>query len=438
MLKKGITALLVIVCIAALMAACGGGTKGSQAGDNDSKRGDRIDQLSTTEPITLKVWTGANDNIWINTIEEPIKKKFPNVTLERVSLQQNSLQKLLSAGDPPDIIHGSKNHMVFQVMPAKMEYDLRELIKKYNYDLNRYLPELIDSMKNFGDNGQIYGLPNTKVVYGLLYNKRLFEKFAVPFPKDGMTWDEAIQLARRMTRVEDGIQYRGLDIQFYNIIGSQLNLEVIDRNGKANMSNWLKAATVFKQIYDIPGNNGPIAGTIAKTMDPFYKETLAMVAINPDTMFSSAKQYPDLQWDLVSVPTFPEAPNVDPYMNYTFFAVSPTSKYKEDAFKVIVHLNSDEVQTASIRKGFPTVLKNPEIQKQYTADLPELRDKNVQAVFRNKQSDPYVSPYFDSSIDTLVKNGFNDIRQNKGDINTILRRLDEEINKKVAEMKFGS
>ncbi|CAG7613738.1 ABC transporter substrate-binding protein [Paenibacillus allorhizosphaerae] len=438
MWKKSSVVSFVFVSLTAVIVGCSGGDTGKQQtapSPEPEKAMVSIDQLENKSPITLKIWTGANEILWKNTIEDPIKKKFPNITLERVPLQQNTLEKLIAAGNPPDIIHGSKNHMILQVMPTKMQFDHTELIKKYNYDLGRLAPELLQSIKAFGDKGQMYGFPNTRVLYGLLYNKQLFDRFAVPYPKDGMTWDEAIQLAKRMTRNENGVQYLGMELPFYSIIPSQLNLEVIDRNDKASLSKWSRGAAVSKQIYDIPGNQGPLFGNLAQSYDPFYKQTLAMLPSSLDTMFGAAKNYPDLQWDLVTMPTLPEAPNTDPYMNYSFFAVTPMTPHKEEAFKVIAHLLSDEVQTQMVRKGYPTVLKNTDIQKQFAAEVPELQGKNLQAPFKNKQSDPFVSKYFDSSVDLLAKNAFIKIMKGQGDINTNLREVDEAIDKKVAELK---
>jgi len=438
MRKKSGLLTIAFVITAGLAAGCSGEDNGTQQktpSPEPQKAAVRIDQIESKDPITLKIWTGANEILWKDTIEDPIKKKFPSITLERIPLQQNTLEKLIAAGNPPDMIHGSKNHMILQVMPAKMQFDHTELIKKYYYDLGRLAPELLKSMQAFGDKGQMYGFPNTRVLYGLLYNKQLFDRFAVPYPKDGMTWDEATQLAKRMTRNENGVQYMGMELPFYSIIPSQLNLELIDRNDKASLSKWSRGAAVLKQIYDIPGNQGPLFGNLAQSYDPFYKQTLAMLPGTLDTMFGSAKNHPDLQWDLVTMPTLPEAPNTDPYMNYSFFAVTPTSPHKEEAFKVIAHLLSDEVQTQNVRKGYPTVLKNTDIQKQFAAEVPELKGKNLQAAFKNKQSDPFVSKYFDQSVDTLAKNAFIKIMKGQGDINTNLREGDEAIDKKVAELK---
>lgn len=418
---------LCFLAATALLAACG---------REEAEPGvETLDRVAAGEPVTLKVWSADNEQVFQQTVAEPVRRKYPNVTLEHIPLGSNTLEKLIAAGNTPDIMKATKNFMIFQVIPQKMQADLTPLIQKHGYDLGRYDADMIKSMRNFSDKGELYALPHTKVVHSLLYNKQMFDRFGVTPPKDGMTWDEAIQLAGRMTRVDGGVQYRGMDMQFYNMIASQLNLEVIDRSGKANMSAWTRPAELFKRLYSIPGNNVPIPGSIARVMEPFYKETLAMVVINPSAMITNAKQYPQLSWDMVTVPVYPELPNTDPYMNYTFLGVTATSKYKEEAFRVIAHLNTDEVQTAFNRQANATVLANAQIQQQFGADIPELGGKNIQALFKHKQSDPYVNQYFDNDIDGLVRGKFNEIITGVKDNNTILRELDEEIEKKIAEKK---
>ncbi|WP_176706059.1 ABC transporter substrate-binding protein [Paenibacillus hemerocallicola] len=415
--------------MATLLGACGKEEK------QPAPEATVMDRVTAGEPVTLKVWGGDNEQVFQEQMVEPIRRKYPNVTLEQIPLGGNTLEKLIASGNTPDIMKATKNFMIFQVIPQKMNYDMTPLIKKYGYDLGRYDADMIKSMQGFSDKGEMYALPHIKVVHSLLYNKQLFDRFGVTPPKDNMTWDEAIQLAARMTRVDGGVQYRGMDMQFYNMIASQLNLEVIDRSGKANMSAWTRPAELFKRLYSIPGNNVAIPGTIARVMDPFYKETLAMVVVNPGPMITASKEYPQLSWDLATVPTYQELPNTDPYMNYTFLGIAATSKLKDEAFRVIAHLNSDEVQIGFNRLATPTVLSDPAIQKQFAADIPELKGKNVEALFKHKQSDPYVSVYFDNTVDTLVRQKFNEIITGAKDNNTILRELDEAIEKNIADKK---
>ncbi|NOU90117.1 extracellular solute-binding protein [Paenibacillus sp. LMG 31460] len=43
----------------------------------------------------------------------------------------------------------------------------------------------------------------------LYYNKDIFDKFGISYPRNGMTWDEVYDLAKKLNRTEDGISYRG-------------------------------------------------------------------------------------------------------------------------------------------------------------------------------------------------------------------------------------
>lgn len=436
--KTIVVSMAAAMAMALMLAACGkeSGEGGTEAGDGGKvSPADSIEQLSTKEPLTLRVWTGLRDDSFQETFAEPIKKKYPNVTLEKIQQQNNKLSDLIAANAPPDIISVSKNLLVFEVMPTSMQYDMSALVKQYDYKLNRFRPEIVDSIRSFGEQGQLYGLPQSNVLYGLLYNKQLFDKFGVSYPLDGMTWEDAIQLATRLSRTDAGVQYRGLDIQFYNIIASQMNVPVVDKSGKARLSDWAEPARVFKRIYDVPGNNREIQWGIGPVYEPFFKETLAMLATNIELVLNAWKEYPNLQWDMVTVPTLKEAPGTGPYLNYTITSITPTSKHKEDAFKVIAHLLSDEVQESLARKGYTTPLASEQIQRQFMAEVPSNRDKNFAAAFQYKQTDPYVSMYQTSAVDVLVRNAFDKIRKDQGDINSVLREADEAIDKKVAELK---
>lgn len=421
---------MIVFVFAFVLLAAGCGQKSADGGDSPDAAAEQI-----LEPVTLKVWTGLSEGLWNERILEPVQKKFPNVTLERIPLQGNTLDKLLSAGNVPDILNPNKDQFYFQMLPAKMVFNLTDFIKKNKYDTGRFAPEYMKSIQSFSDKGEIYGLPSTMSTISLLYNKAIFDKFAAPYPTDKMTWDQAIELAKRVSRTDGNVQYHGLVVQYIQQLSSQLNLEVITRDGKSNLSQWTKPAALWKAIYDIPGNAYFDVSTLAKAYKPFYEGSIAMLTINPELMFNETKNHPDLPWDLVTVPTFAEAPNVAPFMNYSFLSISPNTPYKEQAFKVITYLVSDEVQMALSRKGYLSPLSSPEIKQQLGADRPDLAGKNLKSIFLHTPSDPYKSPYNDSSVDALLRAPFDNIAQGKGDINTNLREGDEAINKKIEELK---
>jgi multiple sugar transport system substrate-binding protein len=63
----------------------------------------------------------------------------------------------------------------------------------------------------FGDkiSGKLFALPTHQDVMITLYHKDLFDKFGIPYLKDGMTWDDLYAVSKRITRNEGGVNYVG-------------------------------------------------------------------------------------------------------------------------------------------------------------------------------------------------------------------------------------
>jgi multiple sugar transport system substrate-binding protein len=142
-----------------------------------------------------------------------------------------------------------------------------------------------------------------------------------------------------------------------------------------------------------------------------------------------------LNWNLVTFPTFPEAPNMDPQADGVAIAISSTSKYKDESFQIIQYLLSDEVQTALVREGFVTPLASQAIWKQLGADEPIFKGKNLEAAFKHKMADLPVGDY-DYVANPILNNTFSTkIKTGTEDINTALREAEDAINKAVAEEK---
>lgn len=188
---------IVPVLLAVLLAGCGkeaGKTPGEAAGE--APPAPAVNPIYDNKPIEITLAGNTEaDDVWKRYIEDPIKKKFPHVTLVRL---KPSLSELIAAGTPPDIIQFTPS-----VFPALsdlgLQFDLRPLIRTYGFDTSRFIPELMESVAAHGDSGQLYGIPLQSTLYGLLYNKDLFDKFAVPYPKGELTWDDAIALTRRLS-----------------------------------------------------------------------------------------------------------------------------------------------------------------------------------------------------------------------------------------------
>src|SRR5690606_32032237 len=113
-----------------------------------------------------------------------------------------------------------------------------------------------DIQRSMADGG-IYGLPLTTGAMVFLYNKDVFDRFGVDYPTDDMSWDDVYDLAKRLTVVDDGVQYKGISLGFAHVVRTnQLSASFFrEDNGKANFTHpdFVKAFTNIARFYEIPG-----------------------------------------------------------------------------------------------------------------------------------------------------------------------------------------
>ena len=76
----------------------------------------------------------------------------------------------------------------------------------YGYlDKAEFKPEdfYTETYERFRYKGKLLGISKDFATLVLYYNKDLFEKWDVPYPKSGWTWDDFLQTAKALTREGD-------------------------------------------------------------------------------------------------------------------------------------------------------------------------------------------------------------------------------------------
>jgi multiple sugar transport system substrate-binding protein len=324
------------------------------------------------------------------------------------------------------------NGTLFQVMDLNLQTDLRALAKKHNYDLSRIDQGLIKSIQQYSPNGELYALPASKGAVVLLYNKDIFDKFGVPYPKGHMQWDEVYDLTKKLTRAADGVQYKGFNPDGIGTFSTQLQLNYFDKNNKATFTKdegWKKAADMWLKFRTLPGNEPNKGGRDSFTKD---KDTAMIVT---QVSFLIRQPVAGLNYDMVESPTFEN--NLRTNGLGTMFVITSTSKHQDDAFDVIQLYHSDEVQTAIMRDaGLFTELNNADIQKQFGANKPELKSLNMQANFKVDQAIKIVSRY-EGEGTKAITNALNAAAKGQSDVNTALRQAEEALNARMSELLGG-
>ncbi|RKN84303.1 ABC transporter substrate-binding protein [Paenibacillus ginsengarvi] len=428
---------LALMAVAAL-AGCGGSAQ------TDAKQGTAPEQKTETakppEPVKVTMYNHFN-NISDDRLQQfiigPLKQKLPHVTFEVVKHDKGTtIEELVAAKSFTDFYYGS-NVGFPTYMNLQLQQDMNDVIKKNGLDLSRFDAPYVDAIKSFGEKGEMYGVPFSANMGVMLYNKAIFDKFAVPYPKDGMTWDEVIELGKKVTRPDGGVNYIGFDPGPISNVASSLSLPYADvKTGKALINNnesWRKIYDMFKAAYEIPGFVN--AGKYDYGANGFFKDkNVAMLPVWALQVVNNKAELAKMEWDMVSLPNFKEQLGKGRSVDIHMLAISNVSKNRDVGVEVLKVITSDEVQKMMSEFGTPSVLKNEDIKKAYGSKLPEFQGKNVQAIFKTKPVQPAITKY-DGTVGFYVEAARKDIATGAMDVNTALRTVQEKSDAKLAELQ---
>jgi len=436
----------------ALLAACGGKESAEPEGAAKSPNGEtqQQPQPQTQTDIRssfaeLNVFSRSGDSVesFDERFGNAIRSKFPNYKINYIRAQKGSmLEDLLAAGTTIDLYFDSIGNFADGLLKNKMEYDMSELIKQKQIDLNRFEPSLIDAMR-YISNGKIYGLPVYTNNLVLFYNKSVFDNFGIEHPKDGMTWDEAIELAKKLNRKDGDKQYLGLAVSPTHMLRmNQLSLPYVDpQTDKATINTdprWkqLYNATMIDPAQDAGYREavGQLKNALPSRLAFHNDQYLGMYVFLSQLPFTVTPEMSKVNWDMVSLPTFKELPGIGSQSYPTYFSVTNMSKAKEAAMEVIQFLISDEFQLALSSKGTMPVLNNDAVKKAFGRDT-VFKGKNFAAVFYNKFAPIAPKSVYDGAVEPAYIKDIGLMIRGEVDINTAFRTAEEAANKAIEEMK---
>ena len=185
-MKRGF--LLLLLCVLVL-AGCGGDDGGSSGGD-------------VSGDVSFMVFGDPEEiNAFRNVIAAyENEKPDVNVNLIEASDRDDLIARLstsFAAGTPPDLF--LLNYRFYAQFAAR---DVLEPIEDRVDDSDVFQQEDFyeEAMDAFRFNDTLTCLPQNISSLVVYYNKDLFEKAGVAFPKEGWTWDEMVATAKKLRR----------------------------------------------------------------------------------------------------------------------------------------------------------------------------------------------------------------------------------------------
>ncbi|MCR8658994.1 ABC transporter substrate-binding protein [Paenibacillus endoradicis] len=435
---KRVTLLSVaLILVIMVIAACGGNTKVTQQPVN--KKGEDINNDSqledTKEPVTLTFWNYGNtitDTEFDKLIVQPTKEKYPHITLERIRTDDDvTPEQLLAAGNLPDIIYTSTGSSYYRFLDIGIVQPLDELIKKHNVDISKVKPAILESIQSYTEDQSIIAVPLSFNLFITYYNKEIFDKFNVPYPSDEpQTWQQWLEIGRQLTRVDNGVQYLGIDVGGAGNLARSLKLANVDpATDQSTLADeqWEQVFELLKQQYEIPGFIGENQELVYDRTQFMQERRLAIrhafLANMIGPLEELHKEGIELDWDIAPAAHFGD--EKVPGSIHSLI-VSNQGEHIEDAFLVVSNVLSDETQRLVARNGRVPSIINPELEKEFGADIEVLKGKKIENVFKLTPIANSAPHPLDGKLGAVLDTISQEIALNGKDVVSALRAGKEE------------
>ncbi|WP_199619699.1 extracellular solute-binding protein [Paenibacillus alkalitolerans] len=414
--KKKAGSMILSLLLTAALSACAapGGTA-----DNAVSGLDREDSGS------LKV-AYFDEQPFLMQYGNAFQAMFPNVELEVVPIDSvfesddpvAEMEKLVEE-QKPDVIYLTEEQYSALAKKGQL-YDLEAAVKQDEFDIDGFHSSVIELLKAHGG-GKLYGLSPSFSSMALYYNKNLFDAHGVPYPTDGMSWEEVLQLASRFPVKKDGDDallglFQTTDpFELIRMIGEAKGLLYADADsGKVSIDTpeWKE---IFRSVIDgyksggismpsaadggmgmMRSFGGRMAVRIGPDMVSFMTGQAAMAIDDPMLMNMmgrgeksefglSVKQeggkeggpanpFKDFEWDVVTVPVDPSQPDVTGTISLTdIFSINAASENLPAAWEFLKYAAGEQLAK--------TNAKSSPVLSSRTAYKPEADGKNIDAFY---------------------------------------------------------
>lgn len=451
--KSGAVWLCMLFLLGIMLTACGqnegdGAGEAANGGSPDPTppvQGEGGKAPEPPQPVTITFFessSGRSEEWFMEPYGNAIQNKFPHVTVQfrytqKINDENVGLAQIITSGDNNiDVIMSSVGSFIPTVIDNGLQYDHSELIKKHNYDISNLDPTPIQLMEQLS-NGGLWGLPVAASANVIVYNREIFERFGVDFPRDNMSWDEVYDLARVLTRTEGDINYRGFVASHSHVaLVNQLSASYIDpQTNKPLLSKdprWATHSQNLFRFHQIAGNEVN-AQTVGQAHAQFTTEKVAAMYVNSlDATFLNPETF-GIDMDAVGMPYYSDLPGIGSQLYPTYFSITNTSVNKDAAFEALAWLTSDEFQLDRAKKGLTPVVKNPEIRNAIGQDLPYLQGRNALAFLPERPAEPSILTPFNAMANAEFLLQMRKYLIGEIDLNTMLRQADEIIESKIEE-----
>lgn len=346
--------------------------------------------------------------VFDQVIGNKLRAAFPDLKIKYATWDMPvRYEELQAAGVVPDIvIDNPRNRIDRDLEPLGWVEDMTPGLESAGVDLESINEAAVELTKSRSDGG-LYGVPLFLDEHLLFYNKKIFDKFGVNYPKPGWTYDAAYRAAKKLTRQEGLAAYKGYmqhpdNYLEFNQAGAypftpttseQPAPEdvVVDISSEA----WVELGENLERFLLIPRNNFTTVDDLVKgDMSRPGRVAMAVDALRKLPLYAGSEMWIDdgdeeayAEWTkevdlgVAPVPVLSRGSETIYQPNTLAAFVTKQSVQKDVAYEVVKWMISEEAQTELSRNAIKPVLETDQTVSSFGTAVPEIADIDTSAVF---------------------------------------------------------
>lgn len=349
----GALGLLLIIS----MAACGPAKTATPAPTEKPK--------ATTPPtqavkITFMAWGEPEELAVWQQIADEFQAANPNITVKMDVSDWDSywtkLDTLFAGGTPPDVF-AMDAPMFLDWQSRGVLLNLQSYIDATPGFLDGYYEQPLSGYK-LPDG--YYGLPRDFQTIVMYYNKDMLDAAGVEYPKDGWTWEDLREMAKRLTADKDGDgktdQYGYYcDLWDMELCWSEAiwayGADVINSDHTKTLIGEPKAREAWRLFYDMIFADKSMPDTVAAGEYGYDLFQAGVVALWSHGHWSMpGYKDAEFQWDVAPMPAGPAGQATS--VNSAGFVIAKDSKNPDAAWEFVKFALSQTGQTRLTELGF--------------------------------------------------------------------------------------
>lgn len=298
-----------------------------------------------TPKVTVRFasWGSESEVGILKPVLADFEKENPGIKVDFMHIPQNYFQKihlLFASNMPPDVIFINNQYLPIYANAGVLE----ELDKYPDFNFGEFYDKAVSAL---GYKGKFYAVPRDISTLVIFYNKDLFDKYNVEYPKENWTYDEFLKTAADLTHLPEvfGISFDEEPLFYLPYLMSFGEDGIPVFNNTKTQKGLQKYADLRNKYHAAPYKTESASATSAQM---FLQERLGM-HLSGRWLVPKYREDAKFNWDITAFPRGSSG-SITP-ADASGWAIAKNSRHKKEAVKLIKYLSSEKASREFTKSG---------------------------------------------------------------------------------------